>query len=40
MTSAIPSPYQTVDDCVDSVYRNTALPNPQITYEPADMLFS
>lgn len=35
---AIPSPYQTVDDCVDSVYRNTALPNSQVTYEPADIV--
>jgi hypothetical protein len=35
---AIPSPYQLVDDCVDSVYRNTALPNSQITYEIDDIV--
>lgn len=35
---AIPSPYQLVDDCVNSVFRNTALPNSQITYEPADIV--
>lgn len=35
---AIPSPYQTVDDCINSVYRNTALPNSQITYEPDDIV--
>jgi hypothetical protein len=35
---AIPSPYLLVDDCVDSVYRNTALPNSQITYEPDDIV--
>ena len=38
MVSVIPSPYQLVDDCVDSVYRNTALPNSQITYEPDDIV--
>lgn len=35
---AIPSPYMLVDDCVDSVFRNTALPNSQITYEPDDIV--
>lgn len=35
---AIPSPYQLVDDCVLSVYRNTALPNSQITYQQADII--
>lgn len=35
---AIPSPYLLVDDCVNSVYRNTALPNSQITYLPADIV--
>lgn len=35
---SIPSPYQTVDDCVASVFRNTALPNSQITYLPADIV--
>lgn len=38
MASAIPSPYQLVDDCVLSVYRNTALPNSQITYQAADIV--
>lgn len=38
MASAIPSPYMLVDDCVASVYRNTALPNSQITYQPADIV--
>lgn len=27
-----------VDDCVNSVYRNTALPNSQITYQTADIV--
>lgn len=35
---AVPSPYQLVDDCVASVYRNTALPNSQITYESDDIV--
>ncbi len=35
---AIPSPYMLVDDCVNSVYRNTALPNSQQTYEPDDIV--
>ncbi len=35
---SIPSPYMTVDDCVASVYRNTALPNSQNTYQPADIV--
>ncbi len=35
---AIPSPYQLVDDCVLSVYRNTALPNSQITYNATDVI--
>lgn len=35
---AIPSPYQLVDDCVNSVFRNTALPNSQVTYEPDDIV--
>ena len=38
MASAIPSPYMLVDDCVASVYRNTALPNSQITYQSADIV--
>lgn len=38
MASAIPSPYLLVDDCINSVYRNTALPNSQITYQPADIV--
>jgi hypothetical protein len=38
MASAIPSPYMLVDDCVASVYRNTALPNSQITYQAADIV--
>lgn len=38
MASVIPSPYQLVDDCVASVFRNTALPNSQITYEPDDIV--
>lgn len=38
MASSIPSPYMLVDDCVNSVYRNTALPNSQITYQPADVV--
>ncbi len=35
---SIPSPYQLVDDCVASVYRNTAFPNSQITFQPADIV--
>lgn len=35
---AIPSPYQLVDDCINSVYRNTALPNSQVTYEAPDIV--
>ena len=35
---AIPSPYMLVDDCVNSVFRNTALPNSQQTYEPVDIV--
>lgn len=35
---AIPSPYMLVDDCVNSVFRNTALPSSQITYEPVDIV--
>lgn len=35
---AIPSPYMLVDDCINSVYRNTALPNSQITYQSADIV--
>jgi hypothetical protein len=35
---SIPSPYPTVDDCVASVYRNTALPNSQNTYQLADIV--
>lgn len=35
---AIPSPYQLTDDCVLSVYRNTALPNSQITYQTDDII--
>lgn len=35
---AIPSPYMLVDDCVNSVFRNTALPNSQITYTAPDIV--
>ena len=35
---AIPSPYLLVDDCVNSVFRNTALPNSQNTYQPSDIV--
>lgn len=35
---SIPSPYMTVDNLVDSVFRNTAVPNSQITYEPEDIV--
>jgi hypothetical protein len=38
MASAIPSPYQLTDDCVNSVFRNTALPNSQITYTATDII--
>lgn len=35
---AIPTPYQLSDDLVNSVYRNTSLPNSQNTYQPLDIL--
>jgi len=38
MANAIPSPYQLADDLINSVFRNTALPNSQITYQASDIL--